>query len=103
MGGFVKKIRPDLVEDDGFQQSALEIPGLSKEESSKQSTAFTVLIICAQTDPSDHQKTMLEDKDVFVRVAVRGYEFFKSLKPAQGRFGIGKECHCHCSAAPATV
>lgn len=31
-GWFVKKNKTDLVETDGFQQSALEYPGLSKEE-----------------------------------------------------------------------
>jgi len=31
-GWFAKKDKSDIVHDDGFQQSALEYPGLSKEE-----------------------------------------------------------------------
>ena len=31
-GWFAKKDKADLVETDGFQQSSLEYPGLSKEE-----------------------------------------------------------------------
>ena len=86
-GWFTKKDKTDLVEGDGFQQSALEYPGLSKEqifESLEEFyhryyfNKFGKLLIPRR--PSWRIfKSMLQDKDVFVRRAREGAEFFKSL------------------------
>ncbi len=79
-GWFVKKDKTDLVEDDGFQQSALEYPGLSKEEIFEAVDRFYRAYYLRPRPILRIIKTMLEDKDVFVRRCREGYEFFKSLK-----------------------
>ncbi len=79
-GWFVKKDKTDLVEDDGFQQSALEYPGLSKEEVFEAVDRFYRAYYLRPKPILRIIKTMLEDKDVFVRRCREGYEFFKSLR-----------------------
>src|SRR2546425_13279846 len=79
-GWFVKKDKTDLVEDDGFQQSALEYPGLSKEEIFEAVDRFYRAYYLRPKPILRIIKTMLEDKEVFVRRCREGYEFFKSLK-----------------------
>jgi len=79
-GWFVKKDKTDLVEDDGFQQSALEYPGLSKEEIFEAVDRFYRAYYLRPKPILRIIKTMLEDKDVCVRRLREGYEFFKSLK-----------------------
>jgi radical SAM superfamily enzyme YgiQ (UPF0313 family) len=86
-GWFTKKDKTDLVESDGFQQSSLEYPGLSKEqifESLEEFyhryyfSKFGKLLIPRK--PSWRIfKSMLEDREVFMRRAREGAEFFKSL------------------------
>jgi len=77
---FVKKDKTDLVENDGFQQSALEYPGLSKEEIFEAVDRFYRAYYLRPKPILRIIKTMLEDKDVFVRRCREGYEFFKSLR-----------------------
>ncbi len=79
-GWFVKKDKTDLVEDDGFQQSALEYPGLSKEAIFEAVDEFYRAYYLRPRPILRIIKTMLEDKDVFVRRCREGYEFFKSLQ-----------------------
>jgi radical SAM superfamily enzyme YgiQ (UPF0313 family) len=79
-GWFVKKDKTDLVENDGFQQSALEYPGLSKEEVFEAVDRFYRTYYLRPKPILRIIKTMLEDKDVFVRRCREGYEFFKSLR-----------------------
>jgi radical SAM superfamily enzyme YgiQ (UPF0313 family) len=79
-GWFVKKDKTDLVEDDGFQQSALEYPGLSKEEIFEAVDRFYRAYYLRPKPILRIIKTMLEDKDVLVRRCREGYEFFKSLR-----------------------
>ena len=79
-GWFVKKDKTDLVEEDGFQQSALEYPGLSKEEIFEAVDRFYRAYYLRAKPILRIIKTMLEDKDVFVRRCREGFEFFKSLK-----------------------
>src|SRR5947207_600938 len=78
-GWFVKKDKTDLVEGDGFQQSALEYPGLTKEaifESAEKSYNRYYL----RPKPILRiVKPMLADKYVCVRRLREGYEFFKSM------------------------
>nr|AIA16490.1 protein of unknown function (DUF3479) [uncultured bacterium] len=79
-GWFVKKDKTDLVETDGFQQSALEYPGLSKEEIFEALDRFYKAYYLRPKPILRIIKTMLEDKDVFVRRCREGFEFFKSLR-----------------------
>src|SRR5213078_1318404 len=79
-GWFVKKDKTDLVEGDGFQQSALEYPGLSKDEIFEAVDRFYRTYYLRPKPILRIIKTMLEDKDVLVRRCREGYEFFKSLK-----------------------
>jgi hopanoid biosynthesis associated radical SAM protein HpnJ len=79
-GWFVKKDKTDLVETDGFQQSALEYPGLSKEEIFEAVDRFYRSYYLRPKPILRIIKTMLEDKDVMVRRCREGYEFFKSLR-----------------------
>jgi radical SAM superfamily enzyme YgiQ (UPF0313 family) len=78
-GWFVKKDKTDLVEDDGFQQSALEYPELSKEEIFEAVDRFYRAYYLRPRPILRIIQTMLEDKEVFVRRCREGYEFFKSL------------------------
>jgi radical SAM superfamily enzyme YgiQ (UPF0313 family) len=79
-GWFVKKDKTDLVENDGFQQSALEYPGLSKDKIFEEVDRFYRSYYLRPKPIMRIIKTMLEDKDVCVRRLREGYEFFKSLK-----------------------
>jgi len=77
---FVRRAKPDLVETDGFQQSALEYPGLSKDAIFEAVDRFYRAYYLRPKPILRIIKTMLEDKDVFVRRCREGYEFFKSLR-----------------------
>jgi radical SAM superfamily enzyme YgiQ (UPF0313 family) len=77
---FVKKDKTDLVEEDGFQQSALEYPGLSKEEIFEAVDRFYRAYYLRPKPILRIISTMLEDKNVFVRRCREGYEFFTSLR-----------------------
>jgi radical SAM superfamily enzyme YgiQ (UPF0313 family) len=79
-GWFVKQDKTDLVESDGFQQSALQYPDLSKEEIFEAVDRFYRAYYLRPRPVLRIIKTMLEDKDVFVRRCREGYEFFKSLR-----------------------
>jgi radical SAM superfamily enzyme YgiQ (UPF0313 family) len=78
-GWFVKKDKTDLVEQDGFQQSALEYPGLSKEAIFEEVERFYRAYYLRPKPILRIIKTMLEDKEVCVRRLREGYEFFKSM------------------------
>ena len=79
-GWFVKKDKTDLVEGDGFQQSTLEYPELSKDEIFESVDRFYRTYYLRPKPILRIIKTMLEDKDVCVRRLREGYEFFKSLR-----------------------
>lgn len=79
-GWFSKKDKTDIVHDDGFQQSALEYPGLSKEEIFEAVDRFYRSYYLRPKPILRIIKTMLEDKSIFVRRCREGYEFFRSLK-----------------------
>jgi hopanoid biosynthesis associated radical SAM protein HpnJ len=78
-GWFVKKDKTDLVEQDGFQQSALEYPALSKDEIFENVEKFYRRYYLRPKPVLRILKTMLEDKSVCVRRLREGYEFFKSM------------------------
>jgi hypothetical protein len=67
------------VHGDGFQQSALEYPGLSKDKIFEEVDRFYRAYYLRPKPILRIIKTMLEDKDVLVRRCREGYEFFKSL------------------------
>jgi radical SAM superfamily enzyme YgiQ (UPF0313 family) len=79
-GWFVKRDKTDLVEPDGFQQSALEYPGLSKDAIFEAVDRFYRAYYLRPKPILRIIKTMLEDKEVFVRRCREGFEFFKSLR-----------------------
>jgi len=79
-GWFSKKDKTDIVHEDGFQQSALEYPGLDKNEIFEAVDRFYRTYYLRPKPILRIIKTMLEDKDIFVRRCREGYEFFKSLR-----------------------
>lgn len=79
-GWFVKKDKTDLLENDGFQQSALEYPELNKDEIFEAVDRFYRSYYLRPKPILRIIKTMLEDKEVFVRRVREGYEFFRSLR-----------------------
>ena len=89
-GWFVKKDKTDLVEGDGFQQSALEYPGLSKEEIFENVERFYQRYYLRPKPILRIIKTMLEDKDVCVRRLREGYEFFKSMAQRRSDLAAAK-------------
>ena len=79
-GWFSKKDKADILHQDGFQQSALEYPGLSKDEIFEAVDRFYRAYYLRPKPILRIIKTMLEDKDVFVRRCREGFEFFRSLR-----------------------
>ncbi len=78
-GWFAKKDKTDIVHPDGFQQSTLEYPGLSKEEIFESVDRFYRGYYLRSGPILRIIKTMLEDKSIFVRRCREGFEFFRSL------------------------
>ncbi|MFM8421103.1 MAG: hopanoid biosynthesis associated radical SAM protein HpnJ [Verrucomicrobiota bacterium] len=79
-GWFSKKDKTDIVHGDGFQQSTLEYPGLSKEQIFDEVERFYRQYYLRPRPILRIIKTMLEDKDILVRRCREGYEFFRSLR-----------------------
>lgn len=79
-GWFAKRDKTDIVHQDGFQDSSLEYPGLNKEEIFEAVDRFYRAYYLRPKPILRIIRTMLEDKDVFVRRCREGYEFFKSLR-----------------------
>ncbi|MGZ4973841.1 MAG: hopanoid biosynthesis associated radical SAM protein HpnJ [Limisphaerales bacterium] len=79
-GWFSQKDKTDIVHDHGFQQSALEYPGLPKDEIFEAVDRFYRAYYLRPKPILRIIKTMLEDKDVCVRRCREGFEFFKSLR-----------------------
>jgi hopanoid biosynthesis associated radical SAM protein HpnJ len=78
-GWFAKKDKTDIIHSDGFQQSTLEYPGLSKEEIFESVDRFYRQYYLRSGPILRIIKTMLEDKSILVRRCREGYEFFRSL------------------------
>ena len=79
-GWFAKGDKTDIVHQDGFQDSSLQYPGLTKEEIFEAVDRFYRSYYLRPKPILRIIKTMLEDKDVFVRRCREGFEFFKSLR-----------------------
>ena len=78
-GWFTNKDKTDLVETGGMQASSLEYPGLSKDKIAEEVDRFYHGYYMRPKPILRIIKTMLEDKDVFVRRSREGFEFFKNL------------------------
>ena len=100
-GWFVKKDKTDLVEQDGFQQSALEYPGLSKEAIFEEVERFYRAYYLRPKPILRIIKTMLEDKEVCVRRLREGYEFFKSMAQRRNDLEAARTAAGSASAVPA--
>lgn len=79
-GWFAKKDKTDIVHGDGFQQSTLEYPSLSKEQIFEEVDRFYRAYYLRPKPILRIIQTMLEDKDIFVRRCREGFEFFRSLR-----------------------
>ena len=77
--GSQKKDKTDIVRDDGIQQSTLEYPGLTKEEIYESVERFYSRYFFRPKPILRIVRTMLEDKDVFVRRIREGFEFFRTM------------------------
>jgi hopanoid biosynthesis associated radical SAM protein HpnJ len=78
-GWFARKDKADIVRDDGIQASALEYPGLSKEEIFEAVERFYRQYYLRPGPILRIIKTMLKDKDVCVRRLREGFEFFRTM------------------------
>jgi radical SAM superfamily enzyme YgiQ (UPF0313 family) len=79
-GWFVARDKTDLVEDDGFQRSALEYPELTRDEIFEAVDRFYRAYYLRPRPILRILRTMLEDKEVFVRRCGEGFEFFRNLR-----------------------
>ena len=79
-GWFAKKEKTDLLGGEGYQSSTIEYPGLSKEKIFEEVDRFYRAYYFRPKPILRIVKTMLEDKDVFVRRCREGFEFFKGLR-----------------------
>ena len=102
-GWFAKKDKADLVEGDGFQQSALEYPGLSKDEIFENVEKFYRRYYLRPKPILRIIKTMLEDKDVCVRRLREGYEFFKSMAQRRTDLDASRSAAAAAAATPSVA
>lgn len=79
-GWFAKRDKTEIIHEDGFQDSSLEYPGLNKEEIFEAVDRFYRSYYLRPKPILRIIKTMLADKDVFVRRCREGFEFFRSLR-----------------------
>ena len=100
-GWFSKKDKGDILHGDGFQQSALEYPGLSKDKIFEEVDRFYRAYYLRPKPILRIIKTMLEDKDVMVRRCREGYEFFKSLRERKQDLAVSKAATAKAALATA--
>jgi len=79
-GWFATRDKMDIVQGEGFQTSALQYPGLSKDEIFEAVDRFYRAYYLRPGPILRIIRTMLEEKDVFVRRCREGFEFFRSLR-----------------------
>lgn len=79
-GWFAARDKTGIVHDDGFQDSALEYPGLSREAIFEAVDRFYRAYYLRPKPILRILRTMLQDRDVFVRRCREGFEFFRSLR-----------------------
>jgi hopanoid biosynthesis associated radical SAM protein HpnJ len=100
-GWFAQPKPADMVRADGLQQSALEYPGLSKEEIFAAVERFYHRYFLRPKPILRIIKTMLEDKDVCVRRLREGCEFFRTMAQRRQDLAAAQSAPCACSAAKA--
>jgi hypothetical protein len=79
-GWFAKRDKAAVLDDAGYQDAALEYPGLSREAIFEAVDRFYRAYYLRPKPILRILRTMLEDKSVFVRRCREGFEFFKSLR-----------------------
>jgi hopanoid biosynthesis associated radical SAM protein HpnJ len=79
-GWFAKRDKAAILHEDGFQDSALEYPGLGKDAIFEAVERFYRAYFFRPKPILRILKTMLGDKEIFVRRCREGYEFFRSLR-----------------------
>jgi hopanoid biosynthesis associated radical SAM protein HpnJ len=89
-GWFAKQDKADILHEDGFQDSALEYPELTKEEIHESVERFYRRYYLRPKPILRIVKTMLEDQGVFVRRCREGYEFFRSLSRRRHDLALGR-------------
>ena len=85
-GWLVRRDKSDILQQHGFQHSALEYPGLSAAEIYEGVERFYHRYFLRPGPILRILRTMLEDKQVFVRRCREGFEFFRSM--SQRRDGL---------------
>jgi len=93
------RVYPPLADDTGTGNGTEERGVTGGETAVAQANARAAL---AEARLSDF-KTMLEDKDVFVRRCREGYEFFKSLRQRKVDLEAAKSAALTAPAAPAAA
>jgi hopanoid biosynthesis associated radical SAM protein HpnJ len=78
-GWFMKKSKTDLLGDEGYQSSTIEYPGLNKDEIFEEVERFYSAYYFRPKPILRIIKSMLKDKNMFVRRVREGYEFFTSM------------------------
>jgi hopanoid biosynthesis associated radical SAM protein HpnJ len=78
-GWFMKKSKTDLLGDEGYQSSTIEYPGLNKDKIFEEVERFYSAYYFRPKPILRIVKSMLEDKNMFVRRVREGYEFFTSM------------------------
>jgi hopanoid biosynthesis associated radical SAM protein HpnJ len=79
-GWFASSDKTQTLQDGGYQDCALQYPELSKDEIFEAVERFYRRYFLRPRPILRILKTMLEDKQVFVRRCREGYEFFRSLR-----------------------
>lgn len=102
-GWFAKKDKTAIIHQDGFQDSSLEYPGLSKEAIFEAVDRFYRAYYLRPKPILRIIRTMLEDKDVFVRRCREGWEFFRSLRQRKVDLAASAKSAAPQTAAPASV
>jgi radical SAM superfamily enzyme YgiQ (UPF0313 family) len=87
---FAKKEKTDLLGDEGYQSSTIEYPGLSKDEIFEYIEKFYRAYYFRPKPILRIIKTMLEDKDMFVRRCREGVEFFRTLRQRKAGLTTGQ-------------
>lgn len=100
-GWFAKRDKTAIVHEDGFQDSSLEYPGLGKEEIFEAVDRFYRTYYLRPKPILRIIKTMLEDKDVFVRRCREGWEFFRSLRQRKETLAASRSAAASASVSPA--
>lgn len=95
-GWFAKREKTDILHEDGFQDSSLQYPDLSKEEIFEALERFYHRYYLRPKPILRIIKTMLEDKEVCVRRLREGWEFFRSLRQRREDLAASR-----CAPAPA--